>query len=364
MKFLKLLVLLLIIVQFPFIYSVCQSRQLDRYLANLPRETVTEVPYRDLRGTVHVHTAAGSHSLGTYQEVAEAARRAGYDYLFITEHPKEQPLFEQLIDPGLVMIYGIEEERHDSGRTLRSIESEVRILAYLEGRSVPDDVTGLEVFNMFESAKESQNMYAWINWIYHQFTYEELFFFHILNMDSDLLRVWDRSTARRHLAGFAGNDAHQNLGLLVQTSAGDRLFQIQVDPYLTSFQFLTNHIFVPPEAEISEELVLNALRDGSSYIAFERIADPTGFSFHALAQGEVFPMGADVPVGSQLVLQAPVPSLFKLILGGSVLAELEGTRFVYEAEESGAYRLEVYPLGPPALLEDQPWILSNPIYVN
>jgi hypothetical protein len=186
----------------------------------------------------------------------------------------------------------------------------------------------------------------------------------MLKLDRNLFQAWDRTTASRHLAGVAGNDAHQNLGLRVQTTAGDRLLEIQVDPYLVSFRFLTNHLLVPFEEEISEELVLQALREGSSYIAFERIADPTGFSFHARSQGAVFPMGADVPVGSQLIFQSPVPSLFRLMRGGSIHAELEGTQFIYDTEEPGAYRLEVYPLSPPVLLEDQPWILSNPIYVN
>ncbi|MGW8179057.1 MAG: hypothetical protein ACWGQW_09875, partial [bacterium] len=232
---------------------------MDRYLSEFPATDIDDPPFRDLRGTVHVHSAAGGHSLGTYREIIESAKQAGFQYLLLTEHPKEPSLYAEISDPSLIVIYGTEEEREDSGRTLRSKESEVRILAYFEGLSVPDDVTGLEIFNMFECAKASQNAFAWINWIYHRFTYEELFFFHLLEMDEDLFRLWDRTSSRRHLAGFGGNDAHQNLGLVVQTTAGDRLFGVEVDPYLLSFKFLTNHIFVPVGEEISEDLVLRAL---------------------------------------------------------------------------------------------------------
>jgi hypothetical protein len=311
-----------------------------------------------------VHSAAGGHSLGTYPQIIESAKVAGFHYVFVTEHPKERPLYARVVDPQLVVIYGVEEERDDTGRTLRDEASKVRILAYLEGLRVPDDVNGLEIFNMFESAKESQSTYAWINWLYHQFTYEDLFFFHMLKLDEKRLRAWDRTSTRRHLTGVGGNDAHQNLGLTVQTTAGDRLFGIEVDPYLLSFRFLTNHLFIPYTEQLTPEAVLRALQKGSSYVAFERIGDPTGFTFHAEWQDQAFSMGEDVPVGSDLIFRSPLPSLFRVIHKGTVYEELEGRQFVLRAREPGAYRLEVYPVSPPSLLEDLPWIISNPIYVT
>lgn len=364
MSLLKCLVFLLLLLQLPFLYSVCQSRQLETYLSELPQRAVAPPPFRDLRGTVHVHSKAGGHSLGTYREIIASAKQADFNYIFLTEHPKEDSLLVQPSDPELVIIYGTEQEREDSGRTLASDNSEVRILAYSDGLKVPEDVTGIEIFNMFESAKSSQNAFEWINWIYHQFTYEDLFPFHLLKFEEDRFRAWDRATSRRHLAGFGGNDAHQNLGVILQTTAGDRLVDLEVDPYLSSFQFLTNHLFVPYGQELTEQLVIDALQKGCSYVAFERIADPTGFSFHAVWQNQAYPMGTDVPVGSDLVFQSPVPSTFRLIRMGAVHEELEGTHFVFRAEESGTYRLEVYPVSPPPLLETIPWIISNPIYVK
>lgn len=365
MALLKCLLILLVLLQLPFLYSVCQTRQLYRYLSELPRKDVPPPPFRDLRGTVHVHSAAGGHSLGSYEEIIDAAKEAGYSYLFLTEHLREHPLFAKVDDPELVVVYGYEEERSDIGRTLRSENSEVRIWAYFDRQmQVPADLTGIEVFNMYESAKASQNAFAWVNWLYHRFTYEDLFFFHLLILDKSRFQIWDRATRRRHLTGLGGNDAHQNLGLILQTTAGDQLFGIEVDPYLLSFQFLTNHLFVPHDEELDQDVVLNALQQGSSYIAFERIADPTGFSFHAEWQSQVFPMGSEVPVGCDLLFQSPVPARFQLIRKGEVDEELEGTNFVFRTEEAGAYRLQVYPLAPPPLLEDQPWIITNPIYVG
>jgi hypothetical protein len=343
---------------------VCQSRQLENYLANLPRKPVDKPPFRDLRGTLHVHSKAGGHSLGTYREIVEAAKLAGYQYLFITEHPRRDVFFPRFSDPELVIIYGWEEEREDLGRTLRSEDSKVSILAYCDQAPVPVDVSAIEIFNLFESARASQGPFAWVNWFYHQFAYSDLFFFHIWEINQKRFQLWDETVTQRPLAGYGGNDAHQNIGLLLQTTSGDKLMSIMVDPYLSSFQLLTNHIFVPHDSEITQDRVLDSLRDGSSYMAFEKIADPTGFSFHARWQGRVFPMGAEVPTGSKLVFQAPIPAQFRLLHRGNVVRKLEGTRFQMETDKSGAYRVEVYPLSPPSLIKDKPWIVSNPIYVR
>ena len=162
----------------------------------------------------------------------------------------------------------------------------------------------------------------------------------------------------------AGTNAHQNVGLIVVSGTGRRLLSVFVDPYVRSFRFVTNHLQLPRDREPSEDLVLEALARGASYIAFERIADPTGFSFHAEAAGEVVPMGSEVSTGSRLVFQSPMPARFRLIRSGISELELEGVRFSFDTEAPGTYRVEVYPLNPPRLLKGKPWILSNPIYVR
>jgi hypothetical protein len=365
MKALKYGLLVLLLVQMPVLYRVCQTQRLRGYLENLPERSPHPVPFRDLRGTIHVHSAAGSHSLGTYREIARAALEAGYDYIFITDHPREYVLFNQLRDPGLVMVYGVEEERSDGGRVLRSPDSRVRVYSTFEGDTVPADVTGLEIFNIADSARGHNNPLGWLTWLYHEPTpLADLFFFHAWEMDRLRFELWDRESASRRLPAVAGNNAHQNVGLIVVSGTGRRLLSIFVDPYVRSFRFVTNHLQIPRDRDPSEEAVVEALARGASYIAFERIADPTGFSFHADAAGAVFPMGSEVPVGSRLVFQSPLPARFRLIRSGDPELELEGVRFTVDAEVPGTYRVEVYPLNPPRLLKGKPWILSNPIYVR
>lgn len=360
----KALLLLLVLVQFPFLYQMCASSRLNQYVERLPREDDLEVPFADLRGALHIHSAAGSHSLGTYPQLIGVAKQANYDYLFITDHPKEYTLFNEVEDPDLVVLYGIEDERESGGRNLRTKDSRVMIYSLYETGSVPEDVTGIEIYNLAENAKAKNNLFSWLTWLYHRLGYGDLFFFHLWEMNQQTLGFWDDQNQIRQLPAFAGNNAHQNLGVILVSGAGERIFSLFVDPYIESFEFVTNHLLVPVQAEISRETVIQALLQGSSYIAFEKIADPTGFTFHAAVDGVVRPMGSEVPAGSDLIFQAPVPSRFKLIRAGTPYRELEGTRFVLESKLTGTYRVEVYPLNAPSLIEGKPWIISNPIYVR
>lgn len=367
-RFLRRFLLILLILQLPFIFKVCQSRELSQYLAQLPASKAPPVPFTDLRGTLHVHSAAGGHSLSTYPEILEVARSLDYDYIVFTEHPREPELFLKIEDPELTVIYGREESR-DSYRYLTAGDHPIQILTELsqlnrESRVIPPMVTALEIYNMHENAQQRQSLVQWINFLYHQLFYPELFYFHLWELQRDHISLWDSLLPSRRIAATAGNDAHQNVGIILQTAEGQRLFSILVDPYEYTLRFVTNRVVLDPEQEVSEGAILDAIAEGASYIAFEGLADPAGFSFHARSQGRSLPMGATVSSGTTLVFQSPFPSRFQLYRNGSLERELEGTRFDYPAREAGAYRVEVYLLDPPSLIEGKPWIVSNPIYVR
>lgn len=378
MKFLlKLAFLLALLAQAPFLFALYQSYQLKQYLESFPREEV-EAPFQDVRGVIHVHSAAGAHSLGTYPEIIEAAKAVSSRYVFITEHPHDVPLFVPIQDPDVVIIYGWEEDREDGVRVLRSPGGEVSFLTHYLDRAgrrardsrrvtqdeVPGGVTGLEIYNIHSNAERRDSWYHRVLFAYHYFTFRDLFFFHLWEMDPAAIRLWDRGLQSRPLTAIAGNDAHQNVGLLVKTAAGRPILEILLDPYTWSLGFVNTHVLLPLNAPVTEATIINALRTGSTYVAFGAIADPTGFSFHAETAGQAVPPGSQVRRGARLVFQTPGPARHVLLRDGTPYRTLEGRRFYIDAGEAGVYRLEVYPLSPPALLEDRPWILSNAITVR
>ncbi len=361
----RYLLVVLLLTQLPFVYDLYRSFYLSRYLAALPQSMpAEEVPFRDIRGGVHVHSAAGGHSLGTYTEIIAAAREAGYRYLFITEHPRPNPVLAPVFDPDLILIYGYEKQLENSVRVLTDAGNKVRFLTHFGGTEIPAGVTGMELINLHEAAARKKRWYQAVNFLYHRLLFSEVFYFHLWSPEMFQFRLWDREMQRRPLVGIAGNDAHQNVGIVLQTTSGRKLFSLELDPYLQSFRFVSTHLFLPPGTPLTERSVLQTLRNGSAYIALEAIADPTGFSFHAQGDSGVQPMGSRVAKGAVLVAQSPIPVRFVLLRNGLDHWELEGERLVFTIQEPGAYRVVLYPLHPPSLLKDTPWIVSNPIFAG
>ena len=364
MRVLKWVLTLLILSQLPFCFQLYRSRSLSQYLRErmLP-EAGVETPFADWRGGVHVHSAAGGHSLGTYYEILEAARQCRYDFVFIAEHPRP-PLFVRITDPDIVMAYGWERELTGGLRIITDDHETLKVLTHFDGESIPEGYDGLEIINLHEAGQESDNWFNRLNFIYHQFAYTDLFFFHLWDLNRQRVELWDETLKRRPLVAFAGNDAHQNVGLIIRTADGKELFTLLVDPYPSSLCFVTTHLQLERGMDLNEETVIGHLKRGAFYLSMEQICDPTGFSFHAVHDGRTYQMGSRVPRGADLVFQAPLEVRFLLYQSGELFKELEGTRFVLEGAEVGYYRVEVYPLDPPGLLAGYPWILSNAIYVE
>ncbi|MFB3902930.1 MAG: hypothetical protein ACE15E_05710 [Acidobacteriota bacterium] len=362
-RLLLFVLLLLVLLQLPFVFSLYRTYRLHKYLASLAVVSVPKRPFEDIRGGIHVHSAAGGHSLGTYAEIAQAAKDVGYRYVFITEHPKSRQLFQKWSDPGLAMIYGWDERQGEAGEMLCT---EDRSICFQSGddRPVASHAKGLEVFNLDQSASTNDSWFVRISFFYHRLLYPELFFFKLWTVDRSYLATWDRELRNRHLTGIGGSDAHQNIGLVLQTTSGDKLFTLMLDPYQESFRAVTNHVVLLPTEVVSSENVLAGLVRGSAYIAFEKVADPTGFSFHALEDGKARPMGSTVKPGATLVAQAPHEAVFRFFQNGKPWKTVSGSQCRLTTDQTGFYRLEVYLPDPPPELEHNPWIISNPIYVK
>ncbi len=363
MKVLKWFLAILLLAQIPFVWSLLRTRQVVAYLSTPRAWNAMSVPFQDLPGCVHIHSQQGGHSLGTYPQIIEAAKEAGLRYLLITEHPRHPPILAQIEDPDLVVIYGVEQEV-EGLRVLQGPTGKARFLSHFGEEEIPAGYDGVEIYSLHDNAAAEDSWFERANFLYHQLYHPDLFFLHLWRIDEKRIALWDRVQAVRPVAGIAGNDAHQNVGLRLETTAGQTLFSVMVDPYLFSFQFVSTHVLLPSGLEPSQEAILQALASGSAYVAFDKLGDPRGFSFHAIGNQGVLAMGSKAPVGADLVFQAPTPVRFRLYKSGSLFRELEGVRFTLEKAEAGIYRVEVYPLNPPPLLEGKPWILSNPIRVE
>ncbi len=319
-------------------------------------------PFQDVRGAFHVHSAQGGHSLGTYPEIVQAAVSVGCRFVFLTEHPRDNKLLFPQGEENVLLIYGTEQQ--ESGlRVLADGDGVFRVASEVQPGIDVTGLRGLEIFNLHESARSADSWYLRVLAFYHQFFLTPYFAFYLWEIDEGRMDLWEQALADQPVTGVGGADAHQNVGLMIQTSAGQKILQMQLDPYADSFRFITTHVVLELHTPVTEESVVSALREGAAYLAFEAIKAADGFSFHALEGGQALRMGSTVTRRAILVVQSPLQARILLFHDGSLDQEVEGRRFEFKDLDSGRYRVEVYPLDAPGLLAAKPWILSNTIYV-
>jgi PHP domain len=379
-------------------------------------------PFTEYRANLHVHSKLSHDSRGTIEEIVAAAKTVGTRVLLFTEHPA--PHYDVFKDghkgvrDGVLLIPGAETKGFlvfpkaslrglDAG-TPQEFADVVRrqdglaFLSHLEERMDWEirGLTGVEIYNTHADFKDEKKLIAamrnplWLLQTAEVFRkYPQEAFSALLDYPADYLRRWDQLCAKTPHSGIAANDAHQNVGLAVRLldggkarledalgkklfeadvalipplaalakdkKAGDTLFELRLDPYENSLRHVGTHLLL---TELSEKAVWEALTAGRAFVAFDWLADATGFDF-AVAADRRHEMGSRLAFSSTLTLraQAPLPVRWKVVRNGKVISESKGRTLEVAAPEPGNYRVEawLHVAG-----EDVIWILSNPVYIR
>jgi len=222
---------------------------------------------------------------------------------------------------------------------------------------------------------------------------QETFAF-VQDVATPYLAAFDRESQRHRLTAISANDTHAHWGVVVKAgpngtlisqgplgdpmaaldpaqlgdllpaapTPGQTVFELLLDSYERSFRHTSTHLLAPA---LDPEHVLQALRMGHAYVAFDWIADPRGFSFQAQGAGHPVLMGDEVALRSGLTLTAalPLPAQLRLLRNGAPvpLPAAPSARLSHRVTQPGVYRLEAHlSVGG----EMFPWIYSNPIYVR
>src|SRR5262249_37878857 len=122
---------------------------------------------------------------------------------------------------------------------------------------------------------------------------------------------------------------------------GETIFKVQLDPYEVSLRHVGTHLLM---RELNERAVREALEAGRVFVAFDWIADATGFDWTALSPSRRYEMGSRVALEKDLSLhaEAPLPVKWKLIRNGKVLRESTDRPLVFPVAEVGNYRVEAW----------------------
>ena len=404
-KLALVLVLLLALValsQAPFIYRRYQLGQLQTTIESLnaARVAPAEDGYADHRGVIHAHSFLGGHSTGSFADIVAGARANNLHFVVMTEHPAPYVNTAEITlrgtHEGTLFVGGREISAAGSDRLLlvggdlgagdyatppastaeaiaqaRSARQLV-FIAYPEQFASWDaagGADGIEIYNLYTNARRINRPLMFFDGLWSLGSYHALLFARFHERPAENLRRWDELTSatNRRLVAIAGNDAHANVGLRLAEARGRALWQLLLDPYEVMFQLVRTHALIESRQPLSEETLLAALARGHCYVAFDVLGDATGFRFSATNGSERRIMGDEIGLteGTRLIVTTPIPARIRLFRDGQAAGEASETRQAeFTVTERGVYRVEAYLDQLPAFVREQPWIISNPIYVR
>jgi hypothetical protein len=348
-------------------------------------------------GNMHVHSVYSDGEL-THAEIAEAAIKAGLDFVIVTDHnvlvegvegyygdrPDRRVLLlasEEIHDPRLesrgnhMLVYGaggeiaayapdpqriIDEAKERGGFCFLAHPIEVAAppfddYAYSWQNWDIENYAGLELWNYMSEFKSY--LTGRLTAVRAAFNPDRF----ISGPYPDALELWDNLLiAGKRTRIIGGADAH---GTTYSMGPLKRV----IFPYDFLFQCVNTHIVTDQamtgDFQHDKMLVLRAIREGASYVGYSRPAPARGFRFSAQGHQATAIMGGRIRLGHGVTLQFVTPKVadMRLIKDGKIIAqEIEGTHRTYIARETGAYRVEVHIHYKGKL---RGWIFSNPIFV-
>jgi hypothetical protein len=183
------------------------------------------------------------------------------------------------------------------------------------------------------------------------------------------LAKWDELTAKRPVAGICGSDAHANV--LV-----NRWSIAHFPSYLSVFSLARQHVLLPVQPgqnadQAGAEVILGAIRSGSSFCAVDALSPADGFTQTVSSPTATVGPGGAMAWRDGEVLQVRTPPasaipLIRVLRDGREILHKETRSMDLPLPGPGRYRTEAY-LRQPGITGWQRWtlwIFSNPVYVN
>ncbi|MDQ3323658.1 MAG: hypothetical protein M3525_14670, partial [Acidobacteriota bacterium] len=301
----------LLLAQIPFACRRFQKGGLAAKISNLDAQKTSPVnpQFNDYKGVIHVHTALGGHSTGSFNELIGAAQKNNLDFVVLTEHTSRlydtSALTLRGVHQGVLFVNGNEANAKNDDRFLildgfsdadllkqidtpdflRKVRAENKLafITYPENFSSWDsDFDGVEVFSLYTNGKQMSVPFFLLDALWSFRAYPELTIADYFKRPDANLKKFDEITAVKKSTLFAGSDAHSNLGAhIFGDDAGGKLINLKFDRYETIFRLVRTHVLIEREKPLTRETLLDALKNGRAYIGFDVLSNAAGFSFTA-----------------------------------------------------------------------------------
>ena len=388
---------LVLLSQIPFAYRRYKLGRLNAAIqvVNSNRKIPnSEDPFVEYQGVMHVHSFLGGHSSGTFQEIVSAAQTNELKFVVMTEHAEKEidtsAMTLQGMHGGVLFVNGNEVSTATGDRFLSvpgdaslggadkfstadiaanaRARGAVNIIAYPdEFKSDGNGFAGVEVYNLFTNAKQYNRVAAFFDALWSRRRYPDLLFANFYRRPEGALKRWDAMLATGKSVATAGNDSHSNIGISLNDGSGKELVGLKLDPYETSFRLVRMHVLIRRDKSLDTNSLLEAIRAGHCFIGFDVFGDTSGFRFTASNGFETVIQGDEIPLQSETSLNVSLPVSGRIVVlksGQTFLDETGVTAKSIRLTERGVYRVEVYLPQLGKSIGDQPWIISNPIYVR
>jgi hypothetical protein len=396
-KLLLGVLILLLVSQIPFAYRRYKLGRLNAAIQQVNSDRSVEAPdgLTEYTGVVHVHSFLGGHSKGGFQEIISAARSNDLDFVVMTEHALGEfntaAMTLQGTHAGVLFINGNEVSTASSERLLvvpgdgSSAASVQEVITSAKRNNAlafvayPDEFKswnangydGIEVYNVYTNTRQINPLVMFFDGLWSYRSYPHLLFANFYSRPAQNLKTWDGAIANtgRRLVAIAGNDAHANVGFELTDGSGKKLLGLSLDPYERSFRLVRMHVLAAPSHDglATQERVLTAIAAGNCFIGYDVFGDTTGFRYTARDDNEQKIMGDEITLENQVHLRVKLPVVGRIVFlkDGTAVHEAATIRTAeFIARERGSYRVEVYLPRLPKPVSEQPWIISNPIYVR
>lgn len=396
----KLILLILAVIaisQVPFAVNRFRTEGLAEKIRELDARRIDTTPgaYVDYKGVIHAHSFLGGHSTGTFQELLDGASQNGLDFVLMTEHVSDAFDTSSMTLTGrrgdVLWVGGNEISTYEGDRFLvfcgfEDLPSLSRLptVDFLEEihsrghlafvaypgrfRSWNAEMDGIEVFSLNSNARKMNALMFVFDAIWSYRSYPELTLARYFKRPDDDLAAFDSIAKRRKITLTGGNDSHSNLGIHIGDDSNNKLIDLKLDSYSTTFSLLRTHVLVPAGEELTQVSLLEALKHGRSFLGFDVLGDAAGFSFSAENGTARHTLGDLVSIGEgpwKLSARTPLPARMVLFRDGTEVYRSQADSVLeFIADEKGSYRVEAYidSFGPP--FDKMPWIISNPIYIR
>ena len=369
------------------------------YVALPPRQRPLPDPApadRPIRGVLHVHTKR-SDGTGTIEQVAAAARRAGLEFVIVTDHSDAMRVEPASYRGGVLCIDAAEISTQGGhviglglGRTPYPLAG--------EPRDVIDDIRRFGGFSIVAHPMSEKRDLRWSDFTLPFDAFEWLngdsewrderpaalarvlltYWFRgseslatLLDRPAELLARWDVLTQRKSAVALAGSDAHARIGFRGIGEPYDNAAALPVPGYeqiFRTFSISLQGLALTGDAFVDARAVVDAIRRGHVYSSIDAFAAPASLRFSGTSGGHRAQAGDTLAIAGPVSLRAetngPAGAQITLFRDGERIARNTGPLLEYSGPNTPAtYRIEIDTLDHRGDRQ-VPWIVSNPIYVR